>query len=896
MCKCATGTLNVKNQTISLDNKKLNKKLNKKQYSVYRKQVIQLLALIVVFIGIIVLFGWATQSSKLIQVLPTFVPMQFNTALGFFLAGISLFISIRGDKKIASILGVFVASIGLLTIIQYVWSVDIGIDQLFMDHYITTKSLHPGRMAPNTAFCFLLFGITLSLVNFLPRLRLLTVLGALITGLGAIALFGYATGVNVTYGWGHLTQMAVHTSIAFTLLGVGIVIWGFELITKANESNHPILLSTIGVSLLALVIALWQVLNGFEDYRLKQAIEHQLIRLDDAFIAKLESQSLALNRMAFRWGNQEVLSKTRWQADAKNYYNDFKFFNSISKVDNLLNTNWVIPQDSKIQILNKTYIAEENYDDFLLQAKAQKLVIASNPIQLDGGDFGIVIFVPLLKNDNMEGFLQVVVDLGKMLKVIPKPNAFEDNYQLTLHSNNLIFARIGKVSNIDERFKVNSDINFEGLEWQTELVPTTQYIKSLRSSLPKAVLFSGLIVISLLLIMLVLRQRALSKTALLLSETNKREILESDLAQKEELLRVTLESMVDAVILIDPKGTIYNFNTAAETTFGYAKNDVLGQNIRMLMPEPYHSEHDGYLHNYNSGGEPKIIGSGREVIGLRCNGEQFPMTLAVAEVKTKQQHFFSGIIRDITRQKKADEAVSHYTQELLQSNKELDDFAYVASHDLKAPLRGIVQLANWIEEDLASSLDAQTKEYLILMHNRINRLNKLLDDLLAYSRVGREQGGLTETNFDDLTKDIFQLLNPPQGFELKLMTNVSSIVTLAVPFELLLRNLINNAIKHHDKEAGLITVKIEEKIGEYQVTVSDDGPGIPPEHQAKVFQIFQTLKPRDEVEGSGMGLAIVKKILDRYRCKINIKSDGVRGTDICFSWPCENTFRKYING
>ena len=247
MCKCATGILNVKNQTISLDNKKLNKKLNK-QYSVYRKQVIQLLALIVVFIGITVLFGWATQSSKLIQVLPSFVPMQFNTALGFFLAGISLFISIRGDKKIASILGVFVASIGLLTIIQYVWGVDIGIDQLFMEHYITTKSLHPGRMAPNTAFCFLLFGITLSLVNFLPRLRLLTVLGALITGLGTIALFGY--------GWGHLTQMAVHTSIAFALLGVGILIWGFELITKANESNHPILISTIGMSLLTLVIAL----------------------------------------------------------------------------------------------------------------------------------------------------------------------------------------------------------------------------------------------------------------------------------------------------------------------------------------------------------------------------------------------------------------------------------------------------------------------------------------------------------------------------------------------------------------------------------------------------------------------------------------------------------------
>jgi PAS domain S-box-containing protein len=868
----------------------------KKMLYANHRPAIQFLAAIVAFLGMSVIVGWVIESSALIQVSASFVPMQFNTALGFFLSGIGLLASTRGYKNIAVILGVIVTAIGLLTIIQYVLNIDLGIDQLLMDHYITTQTANPGRMAPNTAFCFSLCGIILSLVNRFPHLNLLTVLGMLITGLGAIASFGYATDINMAYGWGHLTRMAVHTSIGFMLIGVAFVLWGLNLTREASKSSYPILLSTLGMTLLALVIALWQALNGWEDDRLKLEVQHQLNRFDDAFIAKLQSQSAALNRMAFRWQNHESLSQSLWQMDATNYYNDFSFFNSISKVDNLLNTHWTIPADKKDQAIDKKYILEKEYDDFLLKAKSQKLVVASKPIQLSNGYFGIIVFAPLIKNKEIEGFLEIVIDLSKMLDVIPKPLNFNENYKVTLHNNDYIFAETSTNKIINDQFKVTSSIDFEGLEWKTELAPTNNYIDNSRSKFPLTVLISGIITITLLLTMLHIINRSMIKTRLLLNEVIKRERLENDLSKNEELLRVTLESMVDAVILIDNQGRICNFNASAVKTFGYSKEQVMGHNIRMLMPEPYHSEHDSYLHNFLSGGKPKAIGLAREVTGLRANGEQFPMTLSVVEIITDNQHYFSGVVRDITSQKRADEKITHYTQELLRSNKELDDFAYVASHDLKAPLRGITQLANWIEEDLASTLNAQTKEYLNLMHNRINRLNKLLDDLLSYSRVGRMEGGLSEINLNDFTKDIIQLLNPPQGFELKLTTNITSIVTLAVPFELVLRNLINNSIKHHDKDNGLISIEIEEENEGYQVTVIDDGPGIPPEHQDKVFQIFQTLKPRDEVEGSGMGLAIVKKVIDRYRGEIIIDSNGKRGTKFSFSWPNEKKFRGFIHG
>jgi len=240
-------------------------------------------------------------------------------------------------------------------------------------------------------------------------------------------------------------------------------------------------------------------------------------------------------------------------------------------------------------------------------------------------------------------------------------------------------------------------------------------------------------------------------------------------------------------------------------------------------------------------------------------------------------------------------ALKKYTHELERSNKELNDFAYVASHDLKAPLRGIVQLINWIEEDIEDSLEEQTKEYIVLMHSRINRLEKLLDDLLAYSRVGRLHGDFNKVAFKSFITDIFQLLEPPENFNLVYQGDIQAFYTLSVPLEQVLRNLINNAIKHHNKKQGTITVSAELTGNCYSFSVIDDGPGIVPEQHQRIFEIFQTLKPRDEVEGSGMGLAIIKKLLETYNQKVKVNSDGLTGTTMQFYWPHEKTLRKLIN-
>lgn len=230
--------------------------------------------------------------------------------------------------------------------------------------------------------------------------------------------------------------------------------------------------------------------------------------------------------------------------------------------------------------------------------------------------------------------------------------------------------------------------------------------------------------------------------------------------------------------------------------------------------------------------------------------------------------------------------------ELVEANKELDQFAFVASHDLKAPLRGISQLSTWISADLKEDASPETSDYLDLLHNRTVRLERLLDDLLAYSRAGRTNGKIETVELQPLIQEIFQLQSPPEGFVLQCETELGQIQTLVAPLELILRNLIGNALKHHDKDSGVITILVQDDDRYLRFRVTDDGPGIPPEHQQRVFDLFHTLKPRDQVEGSGLGLSIIKKLLDRYQCEYRIHSNGQRGCSFEFSWPSEQTLRE----
>lgn len=228
--------------------------------------------------------------------------------------------------------------------------------------------------------------------------------------------------------------------------------------------------------------------------------------------------------------------------------------------------------------------------------------------------------------------------------------------------------------------------------------------------------------------------------------------------------------------------------------------------------------------------------------------------------------------------------VAERTAELLRSNAELDQFAYVASHDLKAPLRAIDSLASWIAEDAGAALPPESARHLALLRSRAERMERLLDSLLAYSRAGRQEDAVAAVDTAALVRETVALVAPPKGVDVRIEGDFPTVVTARVPLELVVRNLVANAIKH-GRADGRVTVSARTVGGWAEFTVADDGPGIAEAYRERVFGMFQTLRPRDEVEGSGMGLAIVRKTVEARGGHVTLGEPPGGGASFRFTWP-----------
>ena len=217
-------------------------------------------------------------------------------------------------------------------------------------------------------------------------------------------------------------------------------------------------------------------------------------------------------------------------------------------------------------------------------------------------------------------------------------------------------------------------------------------------------------------------------------------------------------------------------------------------------------------------------------------------------------------------------------------NRELDQFAYVASHDLKAPLRGVSTVVKWIEDEQGHELSPKMQEYFGMMKGRLVRLEDLINGLLAYARVGRTQQKLEEVNVERLVHDVADLVVPPT-FELRLPEALPTLTTDRLSLQQVFTNLMSNAVKYHHTGLGIITVGCQELDQHYEFRVQDDGPGIAPEYHEKIFLMFQTLRDRHTAESTGIGLSIVKKIIDEQRGSIRVESAAGQGAAFIFTWP-----------
>jgi PAS domain S-box-containing protein len=375
---------------------------------------------------------------------------------------------------------------------------------------------------------------------------------------------------------------------------------------------------------------------------------------------------------------------------------------------------------------------------------------------------------------------------------------------------------------------------------------------------------------------------AVSKIARDFTETHQRQLTVG-------LSAAIVEHSDDAIISKTVNGTVITWNSGAEHIFGYAACEMIGGPITRLFPSDRLHEETDLIAQLQLG--KKI--SHFETRRVHKDGAYIDVSVTLSPVRDASGNIIaiSKIARDVTashKQRLTREAreLREANQQLERSNRDLEDFAYIASHDLRTPLSGINSTALCLEEDLHDSLSDKSRKLLALMRNRINHMETLLDDLLTYSRVGRTDTAVSETKLADIFDRIIEVLHPPAHIRVRVEGELPVIVTASAQLEQVLRNLIDNAVKHHDKQNGEVVLS-GKRIGDFvEFVVRDDGPGIPPQFHDKIFQLFQTLQRRNEMKGTGMGLAIVKRLVERQNCRITVHSQGDgAGTQFHFQWP-----------
>jgi PAS domain S-box-containing protein len=348
------------------------------------------------------------------------------------------------------------------------------------------------------------------------------------------------------------------------------------------------------------------------------------------------------------------------------------------------------------------------------------------------------------------------------------------------------------------------------------------------------------------------------------------------------LFRDLLDRSNDAIYIKEPKwGRFLEVNQKACDNLGYTREELLDMSVKDIEPAiPDDTAWTRHVNEVRDKGAIVLEG-----LHKRKDGTTFPVEMNVKFIEKQKNRYVVAVVRDITERKKAEQKQAELLTELESVNQELKDFAYIVSHDLKAPLRGIRTVVDWILEDYTDKLDDQGREQLNLLGNRTDRMDGLIEGILEYSRVGRVREHIVEVDLNKLLPDIVDAIAPPENISITIDGRLPLINCEETRIIQLFQNLLSNAVKYMDKPQGKISVACTEQDGFWKFSVTDNGPGIEQQDYERIFQIFQTLAPRDEVEGTGVGLTVVRKIVELYGGRIWVESKVTEGSTFFFTLP-----------
>jgi PAS domain S-box-containing protein len=363
---------------------------------------------------------------------------------------------------------------------------------------------------------------------------------------------------------------------------------------------------------------------------------------------------------------------------------------------------------------------------------------------------------------------------------------------------------------------------------------------------------------------------------------------ERHLAQMESRYRGLLEAAPDAMVVVNPAGKIVLLNVQAETQFGYSRDELVGQEVTNIIPEGFAERLTADGTRSTAEALAQQIGTGIELSGRRKNGSEFPIEMMLSPLESAEGILVTTAIRDITERRKSEERLGTTVRELKRSNEELQQFAYVSSHDLQEPLRMVSSYTQLLAKRYQGRLDSDAHEFIAFAVDGCNRMQGLIQDLLAYSRAGTNGKELSEVSSEDALQEALTNLRMTikQSGSIVTHDSMPAVTTDESQLRQVFQNLVGNAIKYRGAETPRVHVSATRNgENEWTFSVRDNGMGIDPQYFERIFILFQRLHGRDEFEGTGIGLAICKKILERLGGRIWVESQPEKGSTFYFALP-----------
>lgn len=366
------------------------------------------------------------------------------------------------------------------------------------------------------------------------------------------------------------------------------------------------------------------------------------------------------------------------------------------------------------------------------------------------------------------------------------------------------------------------------------------------------------------------------------------------LLAKKAIFERLFEFAPDPIIIVSQQGKIVLANSEAERKFGYSLKEIVNMPLEILIPERFRKEHEAYRSKYNYTPRMRPMGSGLDLYARRRDGEEFPVEVSLSPLKIDDELLVIGLIRDISERKKAEtsikekaKALEFANEELSRSNRELEQFAYIASHDLQEPLRSVTAACQLLERRFSGKLDATADEFLKYAVDGAKRMQDLIQDLLAYSRVGTKTRNETSFDMQPLIDQVIEALRASID-EAHAKITVDPMPTVAGDrsqiFQLL-QNLLANAMKFRSERPLTIHIGVESRDEHYEFSVRDNGIGIESKYFDHIFEIFRRLHNNQSYPGTGIGLATCKKIVERHGGLIWVESELKKGSTFHFTLP-----------